>query len=156
MTYEQKHRAHQLEAVANRAQHFLVPHELRPTSQFAIIVDRDDVFERVELVPRGGQPENLRKGSKVVERRNELDVAIPYYYRNPTLGMKRMGECLRQMFFEDRGIKLSEWTCQRLMFAPSNFNLAGIPSHISLEWTQADHIRLQAKYYREHRKSRAE
>jgi len=156
MSYQERQLAHQLEAMANRAQHILVPRELRETHKFIVIVDRDGVFDRVEAVPKGEEPKILGNGSRIVERRSELDIATPYSYKNPEVGMKRMGISLRKIFFKDRGIKVCEWGCQQLFFAPSNFNLAGIPSHISLEWTQADHIRLQAKYYREHRKSRAE
>jgi len=86
--------ANQLEAVANRAQHILPP---KPFDEFAVIVDANGVFERVEPVKKGHFPKKrLNKGSKIVKRIPELDIALPYSYENPKVGMRRMARLSAQ------------------------------------------------------------
>jgi len=135
--------AHQLEVLANRAQHIRLPRKLRKTHQFVIVADANGVFESVLVISKNAEPKDLEEGSRVVDRRKELDLSIPYHFKNEALGMKRMGECFREIFFKSEMLKPTADQCQMFFFDKRNFNLQSCTSHTSWDVTLEDHEALK-------------
>jgi hypothetical protein len=97
----------QARVVWNRAERLVAPLRYGAKTQFVVIADINDVFERVVLTPKIGCPEiRLAEGSRIVKCSRELAVSIVCEFDNETLGYKRMGRSLRQMFT----FKNPEWT----------------------------------------------
>ena len=133
--------ANQLEVLANRAQHTLPP---KPFDELVVIADINGVFERIEPVKKGHFPKKrLNKGSKIVQRISELDIALPYGYEEPELGMKRMARCLRKIYL---AIDFEASACERWVSAACHFNLSACASHKSLIISAKDRKALKAKY----------
>jgi hypothetical protein len=136
--------ANQLEAIANRAQHILPP---KPFDEFVVIVDVNGVFERVEPVKRGRFPKKpLKKGSRIVKRITELDIALPCFYANLELGLERIGHGLRMMFFGTDTPTTQE--CEKWYADDTNFNLKGLRSHVSVKSSEEDEMALARKYFK--------
>jgi hypothetical protein len=136
--------ANQLEAIANRAQHILPP---KSYDEFVVVVDGEEVFERVEPVKKGRLPKCvLSHRSRIVKRISELDIAIPYGYQNSGLGFRRMSRCLHRIFFKHEMVGPSTAAYEAWFADDKNFNLSGCRSHVSLVFTAEDRVALKAKY----------
>ena len=89
----------QARVVWNRAERLVAPLRYGAKTQFVVIADINDVFERVVLMPKIGCPDvKLADGSRIVKCSRELAVSIVCDFDNPELGFNRMARSLRQMF----------------------------------------------------------
>jgi len=89
----------QARVVWNRAENLVAHKRFGSKTQFVVIADGADVFERVLLLPKTARPNvKLAPGSKIVKCCRELAVSIVCDFDNEILGLKRMGRSLRKIY----------------------------------------------------------
>ena len=118
----------QARVVAIRAEHILAPKRYGQKTQFVIVADRNDVFERFILTPKGRDPKlpPLRKGSRIFECCTELRLSMVSEFADESFGFKRMGRCLRETF-PSKSHKLSaERQYELFIEKDDQFNLAQV------------------------------
>jgi hypothetical protein len=118
----------QARVVANRAEHILAPVRYGHKTQFVIVADHHDGFERFVLTPKGRDPKlpPLRKGSRIVNCCTELRVSMVCEFANESLGFRRMGRCLRETFTSERHERSAPEQYEEFVEDVDMFNLAQV------------------------------
>ena len=143
--------AHQLEVIHNRMTHIRPP----PDCEFAVVVDRQGVFESFIVVKRGRFPKKpLRKGSKIIQRLHLLDIGIPSQFGDTEKGFEQMALCLKEFFFGDRHAKVTVSNCKAIIEDNRRFDLSASKYNKRLKASARDIAALKGMY-RRWRKRRA-
>ena len=83
--------------VANRAKRIKLPFRERYRGEFVWVVDRDGIFERVVIAPKGERIK-FDRGSREVMRTSILDVTLVVNFAEPDTGFRRMIVCVKDLF----------------------------------------------------------
>lgn len=107
-----------LKKVANRAKRIKLPFPERHRCEFVWVVDRNGIFERIVIAPKGERIK-LERGSREVMRTSMLDVTLVANFARPDTGFQRMIDCLKELFDISDNY---EWFFDK----ESNFDMNGI------------------------------
>jgi len=89
----------QLRVVINRLEHMLAPVRDGERTQFVVIVDESNIFERFVITPRSSRPKiQLDAGSRIVKWGMNLHMSIVCEFSIPSIGLKRFARCMRENF----------------------------------------------------------
>jgi hypothetical protein len=135
--------AHQFQVVLNQMTHIKPP----AGCEFAIVVDDVGVFRKFIVVKKGRRPKKpLKKGWKIVQRLELLDIFIPSLFRNPKLGFERMSRCLLKFCFGDADAEIDANACKDFLQDNDHFDLKGIKSNKWLKPSPKDRAVLEKKF----------